>query len=259
MAHAWIGTSGYDYLHWVGHLYPKGLGEDRWLSYYAERFGAVELNSTFYRLPAAEVFDRWAGETPEGFRFVVKGSRYVTHVKRLAEPEEPVRRLFAAASRLGEKLSCVLWQMPPRLKVRVDRLRHFLEVLAADPGASRARHAFEFRDETWFSDAVYEQLGRSDAALVLADSPFELLAPGMTSRLAERPELRVPLTASWAYVRRHGPGARYAGSYTPEMIRADAEWLVGGLGGGRDAYVFYNNDADGHAVANARSLEGETR
>jgi uncharacterized protein YecE (DUF72 family) len=254
MARAWIGTSGFDYPHWVGPLYPKDLPQDRRLSFYAQHFDSVELNYTFYRLPGPDVFERWARETPDAFRFVVKGSRYITHVKRLADPKEPIERLFAAAEPMGEKLSCVLWQTPPRWRARPERLADFLAALADHRAARRVRHAFEFRDESWFTEEVYQMLRRADAALVIADSPFELLAPGMASRRLGRPVVEIPLTGSWAYIRRHGPGKLYSGSYPATSVKADAAWIAETLAAGRDAYVFYNNDPGAHAVANASSL-----
>jgi uncharacterized protein YecE (DUF72 family) len=255
MARAWIGTSGYSYEHWSGPFYPRNLPESRWFEHYAGQFDAVELNVTFYRLPLESAFEGWARRAPRGFRFVIKGSRYITHVKRLQAGREAVETLFDRVEALGDRLACVLWQLPPRFRARPDRLAGFLRDLAACDAARRARHAFEFRDPSWFRPEIHEILRRANAAIVLSDHPFEVLAPGMRSRGLGRPVIRVPDTARFAYLRRHGPGALYGSSYPERMLRADARWVKRRLAAGRDAFVFYNNDARGYAVANATRLE----
>ena len=254
MARAWIGTSGYAYDHWSGPFYPRDLPRRRWLDFYADRFAAVELNVTFYRLPDRSVFEAWAGQAPRPFRFVLKGSRYITHVKRLATGRHAVRTLFDRAEPLGRRLACVLWQLPPRFGARPDRLAAFLRDLASCEGARRTRHAFEFRDASWFTDSTYEVLRRAGAAIVISDSPFEVLAPGMRSRNLGRPVIRVPHTARFAYLRRHGPGSVHGSDYLEAMIRADARWVKRWVAAGKDAFVFYNNDARGYAVENAKRL-----
>lgn len=249
MARAWVGTSGYTYPHWVGVLYPEDLPSSRWFERYAEVFDAVELNVTFYRLPASKTFEGWARRAPRDFAFVVKGSRYLTHVRRLRDPREPLRVLMDACRPLGDRLRCVLWQLPPRFRADPHRLREFLAALPRT-----VLHAFEFRDATWFAEPVYELLEEYGAAVVCADWPFQVLPPGMRPRRVDRPVVRVPQTAGWWYLRRHGPGDAYSGCYPDSSLRADARWVLDQLAAGREGYVFFNNDVAGHAVRNALSL-----
>lgn len=279
MPRAYVGTSGYNYPHWRGVFYPEGLAQKRWFEYYAARFGAVELNVTFYGTPKRETFERWAEHTPDGFRFVLKGSRFITHVKRLTEPGATVPRFFERCEPLGEKLGAVLWQLPPRFAADAERLARFCDELVADKRAARVRHAFEFRDASWFDDTVYAALAGAGAAVVLADWPFQVLAPGMGVRRlgGERPVARVPPAAGWVYLRRHGPGVRYGSGYTPGMLATDARWIRRWLDEGMDTYAFFkkeafdeddhelhgsdvfaffNNDARGYAVRDAARLAG---
>ncbi len=249
MARVWIGTSGYTYQHWVGVLYPEDLPPQRWFDRYAQVFDAVELNVTFYRLPSPRTFESWAHRAPRDFTFVVKGSRYITHVLRLQQPQQPLRVLLDACRPLGDRLRCVLWQLPPRMAVDPPRLQAFLASLPRS-----IRHAFEFRDSSWFCEEVYELLADHDAALVYADWPFQVLGPGMRRRHMDRQVFHAPLTAGWWYLRRHGPGEAYSGSYPPASLRADARWARRLLASGREGFVFFNNDVSGHAVRNALSL-----
>lgn len=244
-----MGTSGYTYPHWVGVFYPEDLPQSRWFEHYVQVFDAVELNVTFYRLPASRTFEGWARRAPQDFAFVVKGSRYITHVRRLAEPRQPVEVLMDACRPLGDRLRCVLWQLPPRFRADAARLREFLRALPRT-----VRHAFEFRDASWFGEPVYELLAEYDAAVVCADWPFQVLPPGMNPRRVDRPVVRVPQVAGWWYLRRHGPGDAYGGSYPESSLRADARWVRGALQEGREGFVFFNNDVAGHAVRNALTL-----
>ncbi|MDR7579002.1 MAG: DUF72 domain-containing protein, partial [Armatimonadota bacterium] len=150
---------------------------------------------------------------------------------------------------LGDRLRCVLWQLPPRFRADPHRLREFLSALPRT-----VLHAFEFRDATWFAEPVYELLGEYGAAVVCADWPFQILPPGMRPRRMDRPVVRVPQTAGWWYLRRHGPGDAYSGCYPDSSLRADARWVFDQLAAGREGYVFFNNDVAGHAVRNALSL-----
>ncbi len=237
------------YKHWVGVLYPEDLPPQQWFDRYTQFFDALELNVTFYGIPKRATFERWARQAPQDFAFVVKGSRYITHILRLREAQEPVRRLLEACRPLGERLRCVLWQLPPQLQADPPRLKSFLASLP-----QTLRHAFEFRDPSWFCEAVYEVLADYDAAVVYADWPFQVLAPDMRPRRMSRPVIRAPYTAGWWYVRRHGPDESYAGSYPTASLRSDARWARQRLASGRDGFVFFNNDVAGHAVRNAIAL-----
>lgn len=238
MSRAWVGTSGYSYPQWLGVFYPEKLPKNEWFRYYAEQFSGVEINLSFYRLPTTATFRGWAKDVPEDFRFVLKGHRYVTHVRRLADVTGTVRAFFDRAAPLESRLACVLWQLPPGFRADPARLGSFLGVLA-EAAPPSVRHAFEFRDESWFEGATYEILERAGAAVVLADYPFQVLAPGMRARLPERPPVHVPHTADFVYVRRHGPGEDYTGGYTDRMVETDAAWVAKCLDEGKDAFVFY--------------------
>ena len=233
-----IGTSGYSYAHWRGAFYPPGVPQRRWLEYYAERYDTVEINMTFYRLPRVETFEGWRRRTPEGFRFAVKGSRLITHRKRLADCEEPLTALRDGARRLGEKLGPVLWQLPPSLGRDVERLRAFIALLRRR--WPDARHAFEFRNPAWYAEEVFALLRES----------------GMTLCLADMPRARVDdvLTAPLVYVRRHGPGGCYRANYTSGHLREDAARLRAWAASGCEVYVYFNNDIKGHALRNAADL-----
>ncbi|MBE3599795.1 MAG: DUF72 domain-containing protein [Limnochordaceae bacterium] len=236
----WLGTSGFNYPHWRGRFYPADLPPSRWLAFYARHFAAVELNVTFYRLPTAEAFSRWAESVPESFRFVLKGSLFITHIKHLSGCEDPLGQLLERASRLGGRLEAIVWQLPPRFSVNVGRLEAFLELLRRHPLAGRVRHAFEFRDESWFEALVMQLLAQHNAAVVMADWPFR--------------DRKVEPTANWVYIRRHGPGAPYADSYPERMLAADARAIREWLQAGRDVFCFFNNDVGGHAAYDALRL-----
>jgi uncharacterized protein YecE (DUF72 family) len=228
-----IGCSGWSYEHWRGVLYPETGSSARWLELYAESFDTVEINATFYRLPRASAVTRWATRTPAGFCFAVKGSRYVTHVKRLHEMSESVARLETRITPLREsrKLGPILWQLPPTFK-RDDSL--LAEALAA---LSDGRHAFEFRHASWFHDDVYALLGRHGVALVVADRAPEPPTPWVD-------------TADWSYLRFHSGRGRN-GNYSARELELWAERIAEHC---REGYVYFNNDWHGYAVRNAIAL-----
>ena len=161
-----VGTSGWQYASWKGRFYPKGLAQARWLDHYASRFDTVELNNSFYRLPAESTFEGWRERTPARFVFVVKASRYITHIRRLREAKDSVDLFWDRAQRIGDKLGPVLFQLPPRFRADLDLLRAFLRAL---PKGMRA--AFEFRDKSWESEDVYRLLDNAGAAWVIPDRP----------------------------------------------------------------------------------------
>jgi uncharacterized protein YecE (DUF72 family) len=194
---------------------------------------------TFYRLPLASTFDRWYRETPPGFAFSVKGSRFITHVKRLREPEEPLERFFGGALRLGEKLSVVLWQFPPGFGFDAERLHRFLELLRKYP----ARNTLEFRNESWMREEVRSACVAGGASLCLADWP------GFLDDL--------PPTSDFVYLRRHGEGGNHAACYSRAAQKRDAKRVREYLDGGRDVFVYFNNDVRGYAPANACVLMEE--
>jgi uncharacterized protein YecE (DUF72 family) len=229
-----IGTSGYQYRHWRGILYPEGLAQQRWLPRYAEAFDTVEMNATFYRLPTAEAVERWRDRVPPGFVFAVKGSRYLTHMRRLLDVEEGLARFFEPVSRFGPKLGPVLWQLPPRMKPDLARLDRFLSALPRG-----LRTAVEFREPGWYSEETCEVLDAHGAAFCEHDN------------LDRRPPR---LTGGWRYLRFHGTTGRYSGRYGPAALRKVAGDLLAWRASGRDAFVYFNNDVGGHAVRDALDL-----
>jgi uncharacterized protein YecE (DUF72 family) len=227
-----VGTSGYQYRHWRGSFYPGHLPVDRWFAYYAARFDTVEIDATFYGLPEAGVFDAWREQAPPGFRYALKYSRYATHWKHLASPEEALERFLERAERLRARLGPILVQLPPRWHADAARLDAFLRA-----APRRHRYAVELRDASWLCEQVYAVLRRRGAALVIHDL------------LERHPDL---LTADFAYLRFHGH--RYGGSYPHQALAAQARRIRRWLRTGRDVYVYFNNDRGGHAPRNAADL-----
>jgi uncharacterized protein YecE (DUF72 family) len=228
-----VGTSGFVYKHWRGLFYPEDLPQRLWFDRYTREFRTVELNATFYRLPTGDAVDRWRRDAPPGFVFAAKGSRFITHMKRLLDPGASLPRYFEPVSRLREKLAVVLWQLPPRWSANLERLEAFL---AALPGG--VRHAVEFRDESWYTDAACDVLDRHGAAFCEHD-------------LVRRAPPRH--TGGFRYVRFHGYTGKYEGRYGARALEPWAEDLARTARRG-DAFVYFNNDIGGHAIADARAL-----
>lgn len=226
------GTAGYQYDHWRGVFYPERLRRADWFDFYAEHFSAIEINNTFYNLPKQETFDAWRRAAPRGFRYALKFSRYGTHMKKLKDPQASVPPFMRAAERLGAALGPVLVQLPGNWRVDVNRLRAFLEALPVG-----VRFAFEFRDRSWLCEDVFALLQKHGAALVEHDM------------LARHPRCT---TADFVYRRFHGE--HYHGDYSHQYLTARARRAAAELAAGREVYAFFNNDADGHAPANARDL-----
>jgi uncharacterized protein YecE (DUF72 family) len=235
--HARIGCSGWQYKHWKGDFYPAALPQTRWFEHYASIFDTVEINNSFYRLPERATFAAWARRAPTRFEFAVKASRFLTHMKKLKDPEEPVDRLFSRMRALGTHLGPVLYQLPPGWRVDRERFAHFLTVLPRG-----ARHVVEFREPTWYDDEIRALMIRHRVALCLHD-----MAGSATGR--ER-------AGRFVYVRFHGATGKYGGSYSDERLRSWAGWLNEQRGAGCDVYAYFNNDVGGHAPRNALTLRG---
>ncbi len=231
-----VGTSGWMYSSWRPSFYPEGLGQPRWLARYAEEFPVVEVNATFYRLARETAAQRWADVTPAGFRFVVKGSRFLTHSRKLGDVDTGIGRFFAPLAPLAGKLTAVLWQLPPWMTVDADLLARFLDAAAADPVGSRIQHAVEFRHPSWQIDPVYDMLDSRNAMTVNVSGP-------------QLPDDRV-VTGGRAYVRFHGLTNGYRHDYSDEQLASWAQHIARQPA----ALAFFNNDAGGRAVKNARQL-----
>jgi uncharacterized protein YecE (DUF72 family) len=230
-----IGCSGWEYKHWRGDFYPPDLTKARWFEHYAATFDTVEINNTFYRLPEAATFAAWGARAPAGFLFAIKASRFLTHMKKLKEPEEPIERLFGRMRALGRHLGPVLYQLPPGFKLDIGRLEHFLQALPRG-----TRHVMEFRDPSWYRDDSLRLLERHRVALCLHDMRG-------SATLRER-------IGPFVYVRFHGATGHYDGGYSDERLDAWAEWLHAQRRTGVDVYAYFNNDVGGHAPRNAVTL-----
>jgi uncharacterized protein YecE (DUF72 family) len=233
-----IGTSGWQYAHWRGSLYPPGLPQRLWLERHAEVFATVELNAPFYRLPKRETFVAWAERTPADYLFAVKASRYLTHIRRLADPAEPVARLLAAAEGLGSKLGPVLVQLPPTLTAAPEALA---AVLACFPPGVRV--AVETRHPSWNVDEVRAVLENAGAALVWADRD-------------SRPRTPLWRTADWGYLRLHAGRAEPWPRYGRRALTTWVDRLEAAFGPRRDVFVYTNNDPGGAALIDAAVLAG---
>jgi uncharacterized protein YecE (DUF72 family) len=229
---AHIGTSGWQYDDWRGPFYPDDLPQRAWLEFYADRFNTVEVNNSFYRLPELETFRRWREQTPPGFVVTVKASRFITHLKRLRDPEEPVKLLWERAAGLGDRLGPVLFQLPPRFPVEAGRLRQLLDALPAG-----MRPAFEFRDPTWYADEIFHLLDAAGAALVWPDRP------------GVRPTL--PVTGRWVYVRFH-QGTASGPGYRRDKLKRWASRIA--APDATEAFIYFNNDQTGAAIRDARTM-----
>jgi uncharacterized protein YecE (DUF72 family) len=232
-----IGTSGWHYKHWLGLFYPPKLAPKQMFHYYSLHFDTVELNNTFYRLPKPETFESWRDNSPDSFLYAVKASRFITHMKKLKDPESSTMKFFDGAERLGEKLGPILFQLPPRWRVDMERLSDFLATLPEEH-----RYVVEIRDESWMVKEVYDVLRQFNVAFCVHD-----LAHMQTPR---------EITADFTYVRFHGPGAaKYRGSYSDSALREWAEQISGWSAANVDSYVYFNNDIGGHAITNAQTLK----
>ena len=237
-----IGTSGYSYPHWWnGVFYPSELPQRKWLEFYADRFDTVELNVSFYRLPKKEVFEGWYKRAPKGFLFAVKGSRFITHIKRLKDCREPLSLLLDHAAPLKEKMGVLLWQLPPRFTFQKERLEEFCVLLSTLPRSKGLRHAFEFRDETWLCREAFRILEEFNFAFCIAHGSGLPFVETVTSEVV--------------YLRLHGSQTLYGSSYPDRELKGWAEKIRAWRDKGGRVFVYFNNDAYGFAVKNALALK----
>lgn len=230
-----IGTSGWSYDHWRGNFYPEELPHEQWLKYYAKHFLSVEINSSFYHLPEKKTLQHWQQTVPDDFIFCVKASRYITHMKKLNDPQQSLATFFEHISLLGEKLGPILFQLPPHWNFNAERLNGFLHMLSAD-----YCYAFEFRDQSWHNAEAYDLLSKHNAAFCI----YEL--DGFLSPKK--------ITADFVYVRLHGPNGAYQGSYGAPTLSGWAGAFSTWSSQGREIYCYFDNDEAGYAAQNALQL-----
>lgn len=228
-----IGTSGYQYDHWKGDFYPEDIPKKDWFDHYAKHFDTVEINNSFYRMPAAKTFDKWRSAAPKDFFYAIKYSRYGTHRKKLKDPQDHIDYFMERADHLKSKLGPVLVQLPPNWHKNPERLEEFLKA-----APKRHRWAVEMRHPDWLSEDIYEILRKYNSALVIHDM------------IPDHPR---EITADWVYLRFHGKN--YGGSYTNKQLNDVAARIKDHTKKNREVFVYFNNDAEGYAVKNALSLK----
>lgn len=232
----YIGTSGWHYDHWRGPFYPEDLPSAQWLAYYTEQLHTAEINNTFYQLPEASTFEAWYEAVPSSFIFAVKANRYITHMKKLKDPAEPVGNLMERVRLLDDKLGPILFQLPPNWHLNAERLDAFLDTLPEG-----YRYAVELRDPTWLAEPAYDALAAHNAAFCI----YEL-----SGRVSPK-----EVTADFVYVRLHGPDGAYQGSYDTQTLSGWAGAFSTWLRQGKDVYCYFDNDQSGYAVQNALELQ----
>jgi len=237
MARVWIGTSGWQYADWEGRFYPEKLPKSGWLAHYATVFDTLEVNGTFYSLPKPATVRSWCEAVGEDFVFAYKASRYLSHMKRLKDAAQPLAKLAPITDAFGEKAGPMLVQLPPHWTVNVERFRAFLDELPA-----KQLVAHEFRDESWFTEEIYDLLRLRGDALVITD-------------ISGRPSPAV-ITGQFTYIRLHGPDEAYRGSYSDADLDGWAEKIGRWLGDGIEVYCYFDNDRKAAAPEDARRLLG---
>jgi uncharacterized protein YecE (DUF72 family) len=231
-----IGTSGWNYKHWKGDFYPEDLPQKEWLGYYLKKFTTVEINNSFYQLPDKKTLQKWFDKVPADFRFSIKASRYITHMKKLKEPGESLTRFIERIKPLKNKLGPVLFQLPPRWRFNKDRLEAFLKKLPED-----FRYVMEFRDESWWNDECFSLLEEFRVAFCIFD-----LAGTLTPKT---------VTTDFVYIRLHGPDGAYKGQYDAGTLSGWAGALHTWTDQGKSVYCYFDNDDKGYAARDALKLQ----
>ena len=231
-----IGTSGWSYDHWDGVFYPQDVRKEDRLCYYLRFFNTVEINNTFYHLPTPQTYRGWKELTPKGFIFSLKASRFITHMKKLKESKAALDIFLKRAIILKNRLGPILFQLPPHWRCNVDRLRDFLSLLPPD-----LMHVFEFRDDSWFNERVYTLLEEKNACLCIYHM-HDYSSP-------------IKITADFVYIRFHGTESLYSGTYSKSELKRWSKIIEEFADKGMDIYVYFNNDAYGHAIKNALGIK----
>jgi uncharacterized protein YecE (DUF72 family) len=234
-----IGCSGWNYKHWRGLFYPEGLPQKRWFDHYSATFDTVEINNSFYRLPTPETFEKWRDQAPPGFCYSVKANRFLTQRKKLKDCAEPLERMMGPFRALGDRLGPILYQLPPSLRINLERLEEFLELVPRD-----VTNVFEFRDKSWYVPQTLALLDRYGASFCVHD---------MRGSASER-----WATGPVAYVRFHGGEGKYWGRYSDEALLGWTDWIVS-QARERPVWCYFNNDIEGHAIHDALTLRSMVR
>jgi uncharacterized protein YecE (DUF72 family) len=233
-----IGTSGYNYKDWKNIFYPQHLSQKEWLSFYSKHFSTIEINATFYGSFSKSIYQKWASQVGEDFRFAIKGSRFITHIKKLRDVEDSLQLFFDGVEGLGEKLSVVLWQFPNNFRLdkeeKIERIEKFFLLLP-----KQIQHVCEFRHESWFTQSVFTLLNKHKIGFVINDSSVF-------------PTKEV-VTGDIVYIRFHGPQALYRSSYTDHQLSLWAK-KIKKYHGKYPVYCYFNNDFNGIGIENANRL-----
>lgn len=231
-----IGTSGWHYQHWKGTFYPGALSEKMFLHYYTNHFHTVEINNSFYHLPSQKAIELWKDTVPDNFIFSVKASRFITHMKKLKDPQKSLKLFFERIELLHEKLGPILFQLPPNWNFNYERLITFLKALPKG-----YRYTIEFRDPRWFTPLTYEALEEYGIAFCIYD---------LNGRLSPK-----QVTADFVYLRLHGPDAPYQGQYSTEVLTEWSGDFALWAGEGREIFCYFDNDQFGYAAQDALKLQ----
>lgn len=232
-----IGTSGWNYDHWKEAFYPKNLSQDQWLDHYKDQFDTVEVNNSFYKLPDTRTLEKWKKNVPENFVFAAKANRYITHMKKLNEPEDSLNKMLDAFKSLGNNLEPILFQLPPNWKFNEERFRQFTDLLPDD-----FIYVFEFRNKDWINETSFSILEEKNSAFCI----YELAG-------YQSPE---EVTADFVYIRLHGPSnKKYRGKYNQEQLSYWADRLNTWSEQNKDVYIYFDNDEKGYAPQNALELK----
>jgi uncharacterized protein YecE (DUF72 family) len=231
-----IGTSGWHYKHWLGNFYPSGTTPAGFLAFYVQHFDTVEINNSFYKLPSTETLTDWVHTVPEEFIFAVKASRFITHMKKLKEPQQSMALFLDRIGVLGEKLGPVLFQLPPAWHFNSERFASFLQALP-----TTYRYAFEFRDPSWYTDQAYQLLQQFNCAFCIYDFAYH--------------QSPIIITTNFVYIRLHGPENKYDGSYSDQVLEEWASRCDLWLSQGKQVYVYFDNDIHSYAPVDAFRLQ----
>jgi uncharacterized protein YecE (DUF72 family) len=236
MTQYFVGTSGWHYEHWKGRFYPDSLPKSRWLEFYSGIYTTVELNNSFYRLPSKETFTKWKNTVPEGFKFAVKVSRFITHIKRLKDIEEPLLKFLSHVDYLEDKMGPLLYQLPPNMKYDYQLLERFLSILP-----KHYNHIFEFRHQSWLCNDVFQLLMKYRVGYCVFDMP-DFTCPIMA-------------TGNTGYIRFHGSQGLYSSFYSEKDLDIWVKRIREMRGDLSEVYVYFNNDAEAYATINAKTVD----